>query len=204
MVTKELDYSPVYEEVLKLLRQSGDISQYPPEEQKVLRDILKLNSSLEEMYIQREEEDMQAVALEVSAELLEKEEMDACRLLLLQAFPESFMNDRDEFIAHRQSNQYICLGDCKTPIDVECKVLEWFSRPAHKGQPYSQEWRNKKFRKFMLDGINSFLETSFSESDMGEIYIALGNAIDHQKTVRFIESGYDFTMLAETSKGEEK
>lgn len=128
----------------------------------------------------------------------EKEaEMDLayCKYYLLKSFQESFINERDEFIAHKRSNTYLCLGDCKKPIDIECKVLEWFSRPASKGMPYSQGWRNRKFRKFMLDGINDFLETDFSESDMEEIYQYLGNAINHKKTIRFIESGYDFSIL---------
>ena len=134
-------------------------------------------------------------ALDMAGNLADKWELNECKLALLQAFPESFINERDEFIAHKRTNIYICLGDCKNPIDIECKVLEWFSRPASKGMPYSQKWRNRRFRKFMLDGINDFLEMDFTESDMEEIYIHLGNAINPEKTVRFIESGYDFKVL---------
>ena len=135
--------------------------------------------------------------LDVAGVLADKWELNECKLALLQVFPESFINERDEFIAHKRSNTYLCLGDCKKPIDIECKVLEWFSRPASKGMPYSQEWRNRKFRRLMLDGINDFLETDFTESDMEEIYQYLGNSINHEKTVRFIESGYDFEVLEE-------
>lgn len=124
-------------------------------------------------------------------------DMQEARLALLAAFPKSFVDDRDEFIAHERTNQYIILANCETPLDVKCKVLEWFSRPAYKGMPYSQEWRNRKFREFMLNGINAFLDTNFTEQDMEEIYCALGNAINHKKTVRFIESDYDFNVLAE-------
>ena len=124
-------------------------------------------------------------------------EMACCKYYLLKSFPESFINERDEFIAHKRSNTYLCLCDCKNPIDIECKVLEWFSRPASKGMPYSQEWRNGRFRKFMLDGINDFLETDFTEIDMAEIYQYLGNAINREKTVRFVKSGYDFKVLEE-------
>ncbi len=122
-------------------------------------------------------------------------DMDEVRLALLMSFPESFINERDEFIAHRRTNQYIILSNCETPLDVECKVLEWFSRPSCKTQPYSQEWRNRKFHKFMRNGVNTFLDTSFSEDDMFKIYDALGNCIRHQKTIDFIESGYDFKVL---------
>ena len=122
-------------------------------------------------------------------------DMNECRYALLRAFPGCFINDRDEFIAHSRTNQYIILKDCKTPLDVKCKVLEWLSRPAHKTAPFSQEWRNRRFHEFMRNGINTFLDTGFSEQEISDIYDALGNAIDHTKTVRFIESGYDFAEL---------
>ena len=60
---KQTDYARIYEETLSILRNSGDIKGYPPEEQKVLSDILKLKGSLEEMYIHQEEEDMQDATL---------------------------------------------------------------------------------------------------------------------------------------------
>lgn len=47
----------------------------------------------------------------------------------------------------------------------------------------------------MRNGINTFLETGFSEEQMGIIYEKLGNAINHKKTIQFIESGYDFAVL---------
>ena len=115
----------------------------------------------------------------------------------MQSFPGSFINSRDEFIAHEKANEYICLNDCKTPEEIECKVLEWFSRAAFKSQPYSQEWRNRKFHAFMLDGINAFLDTNFSGNDMGIIYQKLGNGIRHELTVEFVKRGKDMKWLAE-------
>lgn len=120
---------------------------------------------------------------------------DACRLRLLFDFPNSFFNERDEFIAHRYSNTYFIFGNCETEEDVNCKVLEWLSRPASKGVPYSQEWRNKKFRQFMLDGINMFLHTKFSFEDIETIYTYLGNACNHERTVQFVRSGFDMTIF---------
>lgn len=125
----------------------------------------------------------------------EKKDLKECRQALLESFPKSFINQRDEFIAHEYSNQYIILSNCEKPIDIECKVLEWFSRAAHKSQPYSQEWRNRKFHEFMLNGINNFLDTRFSEGDMDLIYTYLGNACNHSLTIEFINSGYDMNIL---------
>jgi len=123
------------------------------------------------------------------------QDLQEARKALLDAFPDSFMNSLDEFIAHRYSNQYIILSDCKTPEDIEYKVLEWFSRPAHKTAPYSQEWRNRKFHEFMLNGVNCFLDTNFSEDDMSLIYGKLGNSINHKLTVEFVNHGMPVEWL---------
>ena len=114
---------------------------------------------------------------------------------LLQAFPDSFINPRNEFIAHRDSNSYFRLEDCESELDVKCKVLEWLSRAAFKTLPYRTPRKNWKFHCFMLDGINSFLGTEFSEQDIELIYQRLGNRVRHELTVKFVESGYDMSLL---------
>lgn len=116
---------------------------------------------------------------------------------LMNCFPNSFINHNGEFIAHRKANVYFILKDCRDELDVKCKVLEWFSRATHKTCPYETDRNNKVFREFMLNGVNQFLGTSFSEGDMEEIYTYLGNACNHQKTVSFILSGYDMSILKE-------
>lgn len=114
---------------------------------------------------------------------------------LMNCFSGSFINQCGEFIAHGYTNQYFILKDCKTELDIKCKVLEWFSRPAYKTCPYRTDKKNNEFHAFMLNGINKFLGTSFTEKDMDVIYTYLGNACNHEKTIRFIESGYDFSIL---------
>ena len=114
---------------------------------------------------------------------------------LLECFPNSWFNENNEFIADTKSNTYFIFGNCKNTEDVECKILEWLSRSAAKGQPYSQDWRNRKFRKFMLDGINSVLDTNFSIGDIDFIYQKLGNRINHSLTVKFVESKFDMKVL---------
>lgn len=120
---------------------------------------------------------------------------DNLKARLLRSFEGSFFNERNEFIAHKSSNTYFIFANCQNEEEVKCKVLEWFSRAASKGMPYSEEWRNKKFRAFMLDGINIFLRTDFSFRDMDVIYTHLGNACNHQKTLDFVRSGYDMTFF---------
>ena len=121
---------------------------------------------------------------------------------LMNCFPGSVINQNGEFIAHIKTNQYFILHSCETELDVKCKALEWLSRAAHKGQPYRAEKRNKEYRKFMLDGINKFLDTDFSEDDIEQIYTYLGNACNHNKTIQFIESNYDMQFLIQRKKGD--
>ena len=51
----------------------------------------------------------------------------------------------------------------------------------------------------MLNGINKFLGTDFTEGDISIIYQKLGNRVNHNLTVEFVNSGYDLRIL---EKGE--
>lgn len=115
---------------------------------------------------------------------------------LMRAFPNSFINYLGEFIAHREGNQWFDLRKCKNELDVKCKVLEWFSRGAHKTEPFDGHRKIKAFHEFMLKGINEFLGTRFTEDDMEYIYTYLGNAIKHQKTIEFItKANYNMSFF---------
>ena len=116
-------------------------------------------------------------------------------LKLTHSFPRSFINGSLEFIAHKRANEYFRLEDCECEFDVKCKVLEWFSRAAFKTEPFDNYNQNEKFHIFMLDGINKFLGTNFTHEDMEDIYTYLGNRCNHPKTEKFIESGYDMSVL---------
>lgn len=116
---------------------------------------------------------------------------------IMACFPQSFINYKGEFIAHARSNTYLVLDNCETLEDLQCKVLEWFSRAAHKTQPYRSQKSNADFHSFILAGINEFLGTRFDIRDMDLIYTHLGNAVNHDLTVRFVRSGYDLEVLRE-------
>lgn len=123
--------------------------------------------------------------------------MKEAREKLLECFPGSFINSRDEFIAHPRTNQYFLLNNCEKVEDIEAKVLEWLSRPSFKTQPYSQEWRNRRFHEFMLAGVNLFLDTDFSGEDMELIYTYIGNAANHNLTLDFINQDMNIKWLKE-------
>lgn len=116
-------------------------------------------------------------------------------LKLVHSFPKSFINGGLEFIAHKKANEFFRLEDCECELDVKCKVLEWFSRGAYKTIRFYRWKENEAYHEFMLNGINQYLGTNFSHKDMEIIYTYLGNRCNHQKTIEFIESGYDMSIL---------
>jgi len=114
---------------------------------------------------------------------------------LMNCFPGSFINQHGEFIAHQKASEYFILRNCKNEMDVKCKVLEWFSRGAYKTEPFRTNKKNDEFHKFMLDGINEFLGIKFTKDNMKLIYTYLGNAVNHELTIKFICSGYNLNVL---------
>lgn len=116
-------------------------------------------------------------------------------LKLKHSFPKSYINGGLEFIAHGKANEYFRLEDCETELDVKCKVLEWLSRGAYKSQPFESDYLNNQLHEFLLNGINKYLDTNFSYEDIEKIYTYLGNRCNHPKTIKFIESGYDMSIL---------
>jgi hypothetical protein len=121
-----------------------------------------------------------------------KEEMAS---KLLECFPKSFINYRGEFIAHKKSNTYLIFDKCETLQDLSVAVIEWFSRAAYKTAPYYTDAGNARFNRFMLNGVNRFLGTSFDAQDMDLIYTYLGNGVHHSMAVEFVASGYDLEIL---------
>lgn len=119
---------------------------------------------------------------------------------LARAFPNSFINTSLEFIAHKEANEYFRLEDCNNEFDVKCKVLEWLSRCAYKTCPFHTNLKNEKFHNFMLNGINDFLGSDFTEEDIAVIYQRLGNRVNHTLTCRFVGSGYDMSVLEQEDK----
>lgn len=106
------------------------------------------------------------------------------------AFPKFFINHNLEVIVHPRRNTYFLLNGVDTEKDLIAKILEWLSREAAKSV-------NRESQKYHLSGINAFLGTNFTQDEMMEIYTYLGNCCNHQRTLRFIDSGYDLAVLTE-------
>ena len=115
-------------------------------------------------------------------------ENDEIRNRFLAAFPKFFINYNLEVIVHPRRNTYFLLKGIETEMDLVAKILEWLSREAAKSM-------YKESQKYHLDGINTFLGTNFTQDEMMEIYTYLGNSCNHKRTLLFIDSGYDLSVL---------
>lgn len=110
------------------------------------------------------------------------------RIRLSTAFPLLFVNRQNELIIHPKQNTYFQLDGVESERELKAKILEWLSREAAKSV-------YKASQVYHLNGINSFLGTDFTVEEMYQIYTYLGNAVNHSKTLRFIDSGFDLNEL---------
>ena len=120
-------------------------------------------------------------------------EDESIRKRLHAAFPSLFVNHNYELIINPKRNTYFSLAGVETERELTAKILEWCSREACKSV---YAWS----RKYHMDGINRFLGTDFTQEEMYEIYTYIGNACNHEKTLRFIDSGYDMAALNNVGK----
>ena len=114
---------------------------------------------------------------------------------VMKHFPKSYINRCGELILSDKGNVYFTAINCETKEDVICKLLEWCSRPLAKGEPYKTLKRNIEWRNSLIRRYNNYLETNFTQEDMYWIYDKLGNAVNHELTLKFIHSGYDMSLV---------
>lgn len=108
--------------------------------------------------------------------------------------PEAFINSSHELIIEPEYNIYLGLNRIESELDLKMKVLSWLSRPSFKGV-------SKKVRALIRGVVNECLCTNFSEDEMREIYSHLGNDCNKELSIKFIESGYDLSILKEGGRG---
>ena len=117
-------------------------------------------------------------------------ELRAITKKLRGCFPKFFLNDRIEAIIEPNNNIYFRMEDVESEFDVKVKIINWCSRSCTKGV-------SLYFQKYMRKGVNAYLETNFTEREFNIIYGKLGNGINKDLTIKFIESYYDFDLLME-------
>ena len=108
--------------------------------------------------------------------------------MVFKKSPHSFINSSHELIIEPENNIYLGLNRIESELDLKLKVLSWLSRPSCKGV-------SKKVQKLIRGIVNELLGTNFSEDEMREIYAELGNDCNKELSLKFIESGYDISVL---------
>lgn len=79
------------------------------------------------------------------------------------------------------------------------KVLVVVSRNCCKSEPFSSSSANARFQKKCLVMLNKALDTDFSREDAGIIYQKIGNFVNRDLAIKFVESNYDMSLLKEES-----
>lgn len=106
----------------------------------------------------------------------------------LHAFPKSFINHNNEIILEPKNNVYFRLEGVESELDFKCKMVAWVSRPIAKGL-------NKHWSPRVLSSFNEALGTNFTKNEMYMIYDRLGNDVNRQLSIRFIESNYNLELI---------
>lgn len=113
----------------------------------------------------------------------------------MNMFSNSYINRHNELIVEPKLNEYMNISSVENELDFKCKVIERLSRATHKTQWYKSQKFNDKYNKLFLCRCNSYLGVNFNENEWSIIYTYLGNGVNHELTKKFIESGYDLSLL---------
>ena len=126
--------------------------------------------------------------------------LDEALYYLKYLFPGSFINEPNELILIPETNLYIILSDCHTKLQLFAKVLEWCSRDSCFSLHYMVMKFNELYWKQNRKALNSFFDQNWSHEDMSLIYETLGCRVNHELTIKFIESGFDLQVLERSLK----
>lgn len=136
---------------------------------------------------------------------------------LLEIFEEGFLNSElelvichpinpvdiaDDFIYRRlyrkgknvYCNVYFNAKTCQSKLDVQRKVIEYWSRDAYKTQ-FAGEEVSEIIQDYIRQGINEYLKTDFDRDDMELIYTYLGNGINSKLCEEFIKNKFNLDII---------
>lgn len=115
----------------------------------------------------------------------------------------SFINHNNEIILIPEFNVYTLLDDVETDDDFKVKLCEWFSRDCCCALRYSQNKRLERYYQENTDAFNFICGTNFSIEQMNYIYTYLGNGIKHNLAKRFVQSGFDLSVIEKFTEEKE-
>lgn len=110
-------------------------------------------------------------------------------------FPNAFLHPREEeIILVEKINLYFRTDNIMNTHELDCKMIEWCSRPAHKG--VNNYWQN-----YVLRGLNGYFKKTWSKKEMDIIYCKLGNNCNRKLCSKFIDHDFDMSLLTPNKAG---
>jgi hypothetical protein len=103
-------------------------------------------------------------------------------------FEKAFITLNTELILEPKNNVYFRLADVQTKLDFDCKMIEYLSRPAHKGM-------TKKFKIYFSERLNKYFNKSWNNDELSIIYTYLGGGCNRKLCIKFIKSNFDINLL---------
>lgn len=110
--------------------------------------------------------------------------------MILPFFPTASIYKKNELIVEPKNNVYFRIDNINSQLEFECKILEYVSRSCIKG--VSLYWQ-----RYFLCGVNSFFRKNWNKSEMELIYTRLGNGVNRQLCIDFIQSAFNNKLLGE-------
>lgn len=107
----------------------------------------------------------------------------------------SFINHNNEIILIPKFNVYTLLNDVQTDDDFKVKLCEWFSRECCCALRYSQKKRLERYWQENTNHFNIICGTNFTVEQMNYIYTYLGNGVKHTVAQKFVENGFDLSII---------
>ena len=107
----------------------------------------------------------------------------------------SFINHNNEIILIPKFNVYTLLDEVETDDDFKVKLCEWFSRDCCCALRYSHRKRLDRYYEENTSAFNYICGTDFTVEQMEFIYTYLGNGIKHELAKKFVEGGFDLSII---------
>ena len=112
---------------------------------------------------------------------------------VLPFFPTAKTYKNDELIIEPKNNIYFRIDNVNSDLEFDCKMIEWLSRPAHKG--LSNYWQN-----YVRRGLNSYFKKTWSKDNLNIIYTKLGNNVNRELCLKFIIGDLNLSVLNDNER----
>lgn len=109
-----------------------------------------------------------------------------------KVFPKAFIYKGDEMILIPELNVYFLLENVHSELELDCKVLEYCSRPATKN--HSAWWRGR-----IMNFLRNYFKKPFHVVEMELLYTYIGNGVNRKLCKEFLKSDCDMQLIVDHS-----